>query len=118
VGYDTEINTDGRRLLTRDRKLMEFRRAGKVVIFLQCNGFDASAEKLVRCLDVNWFANLFSRCLLCNGLTESAEFFYGNGFQPHCKSHVLPSVRRDLLGRFAYHAYAAALTEMGGLGIQ
>lgn len=80
AGYDTEIASDGepdrklidrartsgRLLLTRDKKLLEFRNAADTVYLLQCNGIDNCARSLNTTLSVNWLYRPFSRCLVCN----------------------------------------------------
>jgi len=80
AGYDTEIANDGepdrnlikraqisgRLILTRDRKLMEFRNADKTVHLLRCNGIDECVRSLTSTLPVNWLYRPFTRCLICN----------------------------------------------------
>lgn len=80
AGHDTEIAEDGeldrsliaraladdRLLLTRDRKLLEFRDAEKVVRLLDCNGLDDCARAVSNHLGLDWLTRPFSRCLLCN----------------------------------------------------
>lgn len=86
AGHDTEIadNTlndrqilqqslrQGRRLITRDRKLMLFREAPGHVVLLGCNEFiDCIAEVTAR-LDIDWLYQPFSRCLNCNSILVEA----------------------------------------------
>jgi uncharacterized protein with PIN domain len=80
AGYDTLIALDaepdyyllrqaldeGRLLITRDRKLMEHRRAPGTVILLECNSLEDCAQELTRQLQINWQYDPFSRCLVCN----------------------------------------------------
>ena len=80
AGYDTEIANDGetdrklieraresnRLLITRDRKLMEFRNAADTVCLIHCTGIDDCAKTLRGKASLNWLYQPFSRCLLCN----------------------------------------------------
>lgn len=80
AGYDTELAEDGeadrsllararqsgRLLITRDRKLLEFRHASDSVRLIQCTGIDHCARTLSRQLAIDWLYRPFSRCLLCN----------------------------------------------------
>lgn len=80
AGYDTEIACAGdtdrsllekaarekRRLITRDRKLTEYRHAAEHVILLHSNDMQDCAKELQAKLSINWFMKPFSRCLLCN----------------------------------------------------
>lgn len=62
---------EGRLLITRDRKMNEFRNAGEFVILLGCNELEDCVADLNRQLDIDWLYNPFSRCKLCN--TELIE---------------------------------------------
>ena len=80
AGYDTLIESDGRddyellreaiaeqrRLLTRDRKLLEYRRAPGHVILLEGNNLEACAASLSHQLPIDWLYRPFTRCLVCN----------------------------------------------------
>lgn len=80
AGYDTLIETDSRddyailkqaieedrKLITRDKKLLEYRRAPDYVIYLDCNTLDDCVVALDRQLSINWLYQPFSRCLVCN----------------------------------------------------
>lgn len=82
AGYDTLIQEnggpdrkmlqiakrEGRLLLTRDRKLMEFRNAANSVILLQTNSLSGSVREISQRLQINWLYRPFTRCLLCNAL--------------------------------------------------
>lgn len=57
---------DGRRLITRDHKLTEFRDAPGCVLLLEGNGLSAWVPVLTRTLNIDWLHRPFSRCLLCN----------------------------------------------------
>lgn len=87
AGYDTVIHDDGapdrlmferavaeqRCLVTRDRKLMEYRDAMKFVMLLECNGLESCVSELNRRLNIDWLSHSFSRCLLCNTPLSAAE---------------------------------------------
>jgi len=80
AGYDTVIAVDaapdyyllrqaideGRLLLTRDRKLLEHRRATGHVILLTCNALEECVEELTQQLHIDWQYKPFTRCLVCN----------------------------------------------------
>ena len=80
AGYDTEIETDSRddyallrqaiaeqrQLITRDRKMLEFRRAPGHVVYLDCNSLDECVASLTPQLNIDWQYRPFSRCLVCN----------------------------------------------------
>ena len=87
AGYDTQIEQDGRSdyeilqqaiaeqryLITRDRKLLEHRRAPGTVILLECNDLETCAEALTQQLSVNWLYQPFVRCMVCNTPLRPAE---------------------------------------------
>ncbi len=80
AGYDTAIAETGqsdrqlveqahmesRWLLTRDRKMTEFRQAQGCVLLLTGNDVPAQAAELGTQLPVDWLHAPFSRCLVCN----------------------------------------------------
>jgi uncharacterized protein with PIN domain len=80
AGYDTAIakrgcrdhdlveqsHAEGRILLTRDRRLVEIRRANDRTIVLEGNDIDACAEELCRRLALDWTLDPLTRCTLCN----------------------------------------------------
>jgi uncharacterized protein with PIN domain len=80
AGYDTEIAGPGiadrelidhavredRLLITRDRKLAEYRAAPKRVVTLDGNGMAACVRELSERLAIDWLHDPFSRCVLCN----------------------------------------------------
>jgi len=80
AGYDTEIAAnaesdyellkqairDKRYLITRDKKMQEFRRASGTVILLDAESLDGCAEKLTQQFFINWLYKPFSRCMVCN----------------------------------------------------
>lgn len=80
AGYDTEVARagqtdrellaealrDSRFLLTRDRKLTEFRRAEQAVVWLNCNTVDQCAHALSAAVAIDWLKAPFSRCTVCN----------------------------------------------------
>lgn len=63
--YDQALR-EGRLLITRDRKMLEFRGAGERVIVLDAGSLDAQARDLARKLGIDWTHRPFSRCLVCN----------------------------------------------------
>ena len=80
AGYDTLIESDGRPdyelikqalaeerlLITRDRKMTEYRRAPGTVILLECENLEDCIAVLSRQLPINWLHEPFVRCLVCN----------------------------------------------------
>lgn len=87
AGYDTELprpgegdrdlieraRREGRRLVTRDRKLLEFRHADETVIHLQSNSLENCVVELSARLPIDWQYRPFSRCLVCNRALEPAS---------------------------------------------
>jgi len=87
AGYDTFIEQQGhsdyellqqalkenRLLITRDKKLLEHRRAPGAVVLLKSDGLDDCAQELSRQLSINWSFRPFSRCLVCNTLLRPAN---------------------------------------------
>ena len=57
---------DGRLLLTRDRKMNEFKAAADIVLLLDCNGLEDCVADLNSKLNIDWLLKPFSRCKLCN----------------------------------------------------
>jgi hypothetical protein len=86
AGYDTVIAERGRNdrelveqahaedriLLTRDRRLVEIRKANDRTIVLESEGIDAWAAELCRRLRLDWNHNPLSRCNVCNVVLEEA----------------------------------------------
>lgn len=80
AGYDTKIASSimsdrqildeaidqHRILITRDRKLAEFRDAATTVTLLCCNTLETCVEEVSSRLHINWLKKPFSRCLVCN----------------------------------------------------
>ncbi|MBD3608958.1 MAG: DUF5615 family PIN-like protein [Gammaproteobacteria bacterium] len=87
AGYDTLTLADGeedgvllqraenekRLLLTRDRQLMQHRRANGRAILLECNEQYECAAELTRLLHIDWHYRPFSRCMLCNTPLQTAN---------------------------------------------
>jgi hypothetical protein len=85
AGYDTRIADIGmtdrqvmdqavneqRLLITRDRKMQEYREARHTVVLLDCAEMDDCIEEVTQKLKINWLLKPFSRCLKCN--TELVE---------------------------------------------
>lgn len=102
AGYDTDIASPGendrqllekalsenRLLLTRDRKLTEFRHADQVVVLLNCNHTADCAEELSSRFSLNWLLAPFSRCLLCNTPLQAADPSCMSQVPPHSRPHV------------------------------
>lgn len=81
AGYDTLIAADGepdgellklarqegRRFITRDRKLLSEHQAYQdIVVLLKANDVSGCVQELSGLFDINWLVAPFSRCLLCN----------------------------------------------------
>lgn len=80
AGYDTLIAEDaeadyyllrqalaeGRYLITRDRKLIEHRRAPGTVILLESERLEEQARELGAYIAVDWHHAPFTRCMVCN----------------------------------------------------
>lgn len=87
AGYDTELPRpdesdrdiieralhEGRWLVTRDRKLLEFRHADRTVIHLKANTLEDCVVELSARLPIDWQHRPFSRCLVCNRALEPAS---------------------------------------------
>lgn len=87
AGYDTVIAERGRNdrelveqahaedriLLTRDRRLVEIRKANDRTIVLETVGIDAWAAELVHRLKLDWNHDPLSRCAVCNAVLEEAS---------------------------------------------
>lgn len=80
AGYDTEVCdlavadrsileyaiNDNRVLITRDQKLMEYRHADNIVLYLNCNDIESCVKDLDKKAHINWLLDPFSRCMQCN----------------------------------------------------
>lgn len=87
AGYDTFIEQDGRAdyellqqalkedrlLITRDKKLLEHRRAPGTVVLIECDGLEDCAQDLSRKLPLDWLHQPFTRCMVCNTLLRVAS---------------------------------------------
>lgn len=87
AGYDTLIaesgehdarlldlaQRTGRRLITRDRKLMERRQAAASAVLLNASLMPNCLEEVTRKLAINWLYQPFSRCMLCNTPLRTAD---------------------------------------------
>jgi hypothetical protein len=110
AGYDTAIAARGCRdrdlveqahaeqrvLLTRDRRLVEIRRANEWTIVLQGNSIDACARELGLRLALDWTFDPLSRCTLCNTRLERADHRLLASLPPRIRTldtavHVCPS---------------------------
>ena len=86
AGYDTETAPEGtpdrklidraqqqrRILLTRDRKLLEYKVSDADIVLLGCNRLDDCIDELRTRVGVDWLHRPFSRCLRCNTPLEDA----------------------------------------------
>lgn len=102
AGYDTLIETDGRHdyallkqalaehryLITRDRKLAEYRRAPGTVILLECENLEDCIDALGRQLDIDWLHRPFQRCLVCNTELQSADPAALDTIPHHSRKHI------------------------------
>lgn len=57
---------EGRLLLTRDRKLIERRKAQPIAVLVDADGLEGQARELSRRLGIDWLRRPFSRCIECN----------------------------------------------------
>ncbi len=86
AGYDTLIQEGGsdramlyaavrenRLLVTRDRKLQEFRGAAGRVLLLESNTLRGCVEELSLRLQLDWLYRPFTRCLVCNAPLVEAD---------------------------------------------
>lgn len=87
AGYDTLIQEnggadrlmlqlarrEGRLLITRDHKLMEFRDATDTVVLLRSNTLKECIEKLTSRVQLDWLHQPFCRCLMCNTVLVEAD---------------------------------------------
>ena len=87
AGYDTFIEQQGhsdyellqqalkenRLLITRDKKLLEHRRAPGTVVLLKSDRLDDCAYKLKQKVSINWLHRPFTRCMVCNTLLQLAN---------------------------------------------
>lgn len=88
AGYDVVIANPGqddrellqqardeqRRLITRDRKLLEHRGALAHVTLINSNRLPGQLEEFSQYFEIDWLCKPFSRCLECNDeLVEAAE---------------------------------------------
>lgn len=62
-----------RLFLTRDRPILLHRASIGLVVMLESESLDDQAEELKRRLAVDWLADPFSRCLVCNVAVEPAR---------------------------------------------
>lgn len=60
-----QAKAEGRVLLTRDRKIAEFKDHGPLLL-LECQGLEDCVRALGRSLVIDWLYRPFSRCLTCN----------------------------------------------------
>jgi hypothetical protein len=78
---------EGRRLITRDRKLLEYRDAAAHVTLLYANRLPDQLEEFSRHYNVDWLCNPFSRCLECN-----SELVVAGAVE---RARVPPAARRE-----------------------
>lgn len=104
AGYDTVIAgpglddrtlvaqalSEGRRLLTRDRKMLEFRGAADTVLLLANGDMDTWASELSRRLGVDWLYDPFCRCLNCNALLRPGPGDYAGQLPAYVPAEAIP----------------------------
>ena len=102
AGYDTLIQEnggadrlmlqvarrDGRLLITRDHKLMEFRNATDTVVLLHGNTLQECIDELTGRLQLNWLYRPFTRCLMCNTVLVEADAEAWNQLPSESRLHV------------------------------
>lgn len=102
AGYDTLIQEnggadrlmlhvarrDGRLLITRDHKLMEFRDAADTVVLLHGNMLQECIDELTSRVQLNWLYRPFSRCLICNTVLVEAGTEARNRLPGESRLHV------------------------------
>jgi Mut7-C RNAse domain len=81
-----QAHAEDRILLTRDRRVVEIRRAGGRTIVLRCGGIDACASELARHLTLEWTLDPLSRCTLCNTRLELADDQLVATLPPHIRA--------------------------------
>lgn len=64
--------SENRILLSRDKKISEFKKVKESSIILESNDLNECVKELNKKLDVNWLLNPFSRCSNCNSLLIEA----------------------------------------------
>jgi uncharacterized protein len=113
AGYDTAIAARGCRdrdlveqahaeeriLLTRDRRLVETRRANDRTVVLVCDGIDACAKELAQRLSLDWSLDPLSRCSVCNTRLDLADRRLRETLPPRIRAlgatvHVCPCCSR------------------------
>ena len=117
-----QAHAEKRILLTRDRRLVEIRRANDRTIVLECNGIDACANELAQRLSLDWNHDPLSRCTLCNTRLELADHRLLVSLPPRIRAHgstvhVCPHCGRLYWGRQPCppHAQAArGIAQQGG----
>lgn len=86
AGYDTAIAEPGdndanliqqacdedRLLITRDRKMQEYREASGRVVLVEANQLPDQLKELSWLCNIDWLCHPFSRCLECNGELQKA----------------------------------------------
>jgi len=106
AGYDTVIEQQGRSdyellqqalkenrlLVTRDKKLLEHRRASGTVVLLESDGLDDCAQELKQKVSINWMLRPFSRCMVCNTGLQLASDEQLASFPERIKKQIEPPV--------------------------
>ena len=87
AGYDTLIaeqqmsdrdivqqaRREGRKLITRDRKMAEYRDVDNVVVLLQCKKMSECIAEVTQALNIDWLTQPFTRCTVCNSILHNAD---------------------------------------------
>lgn len=83
----TLASVEGRRLLTRDRGMTEYRDAEDCVVLIEANALRSILAELDQRLGIDWLKHPFTRCLECNTLLIAAPL--------EVRSRVPPESLRD-----------------------
>ena len=82
---------EGRRLISRDRKLLEFKGAEGVVLLLADGDMESWAGELAERLAIDWLHRPFSRCLNCNGILQPGPGAYANQLPAYVPAEKIPT---------------------------
>ncbi|MEN8169078.1 MAG: Mut7-C RNAse domain-containing protein [Pseudomonadota bacterium] len=68
-----QARSEQRMMLSRDRKLLEYRDAAAIVSLLSANQLHGQLEELSNNFSIDWLCCPFSRCLVCNSVLIPAS---------------------------------------------
>jgi len=117
AGYDTAMSPAGtpdarlmalarserRLLVTRDRKLLEYRDAPNLVIYLESQTTEACALELAGRTGIRWLLAPFSRCLICNTPLEPGSDADLARIPPHSRQTASRVWHCPDCGRWYWH---------------